>query len=420
MYICGITPYDNAHVGHGRCYVTFDMLYRLLKTLGYQVTYARNFTDIDDKLLNRAREEFGDQMRYLEIAERYMKSFTNDMRILNCLVPDVEPRATKTITQILDLIQKLIEKGHAYVVDGDVYFAVRSMPDYGKLSGRNLDDLRAGARVEISDLKRDPLDFALWKGELEGTFWKSPWGYGRPGWHIECSAMACSLLAPHIDIHGGGMDLIFPHHENEVAQSEGVYGPNFANYWLHIAFVRINQEKMSKSLGNFFTLKDIMTQFDSMVLRFYYLNHNYMIPLDFSFEGLTVAQKTYAKLCRLFQDTKEKIFKLEEFIETRVANAMLNALCDDLNTAGALGILFEHVELLKTDEHERSAVKYFLRNIFGLTLEVVPEKEVSITPEIQQLIDEREAARKAKDWKTADKLRDRLRELGYDIQDKKL
>jgi cysteinyl-tRNA synthetase len=184
--------------------------------------------------------------------------------------------------------------------------------------------------------------------------------------------------------------------------------------------VRINQEKMSKSLGNFFTLKDIMTQFDSMVLRFYYLNHNYMIPLDFSFEGLTVAQKTYAKLCRLFQDTKEKIFKLEEFIETRVANAMLNALCDDLNTAGALGILFEHVELLKTDEHERSAVKYFLRNIFGLTLEVVPEKEVSITPEIQQLIDEREAARKAKDWKTADKLRDRLRELGYDIQDKKL
>ena len=357
MYACGITPYDDAHVGHGRCNVTFDILYRLLKFLNYRVTYARNFTDIDDKLLNRAQQEFGDQMRYPEIAARYMQSFTQDMNALNCLTPDIEPRATQAIDQMLTLIQQLIEKKHAYVVDGDVYFAVRSMSDYGKLSGRNLEDLQAGARVEVNTQKRDPLDFALWKSEPEGTFWKSPWGDGRPGWHIECSAMVCSLLAPHIDIHGGGMDLIFPHHENEIAQSEGVYGPNFSNYWVHNAFVRINQEKMSKSLGNFFTLKDVMAQFDPMVLRFYYLNHNYTIPLDFSFDGLTAAQKTYTKICRIFQDTKDKNFSIEELAVTIVARAMLDCLCDDLNTAGALGVFFEHIELLKKHNIQEVWVK---------------------------------------------------------------
>jgi len=420
MYACGITPYDDAHVGHGRCNVTFDILYRLLKFLNYQITYARNFTDIDDKLLNRAQQEFGDQMRYPEIAARYMHSFGQDMDVLNCLPPDIEPRATQTIDHMLTLIQQLIEKKHAYVVDGDVYFSVRSMSDYGKLSGRNLENLQAGARVEVNTQKQDPLDFALWKGEPEGTFWKSPWGYGRPGWHIECSAMACSLLAPHIDIHGGGMDLIFPHHENEIAQSEGVYGPNFSNYWVHNAFVRINQEKMSKSLGNFFTLKDVMAKFDPMVLRFYYLNHNYTIPLDFSFDGLTAAQKTYTRLCKFFQDTPEEVYSLEALAATAVGNKMLDFLCDDLNTAGALGVLFENLELLKTNTQERAAVKFFLRNLFGLTLEAISEKESEITPEIQILLDKREAARRAKDWKTADFLRDQLHAIGYETKDKKV
>ena len=419
MYVCGVTPYDDAHIGHGRCYVTFDTLYRLLKTLGYQVKYARNFTDIDDKLLNRAQQEFGDRMRYHEVAERYMQSFAADMKQLNCLTPDEQPLATAMIEPMLDLIRQLIDKKHAYVVDGDVYFSVRSFKDYGKLSGRNLEDLISGARVEINEQKRDPLDFALWKSEPEGTFWKSPWGYGRPGWHIECSAMASALLAPHIDIHGGGMDLIFPHHENEIAQSEGVYGPNFANYWIHNAFVRINQEKMSKSLGNFFTLKQVMEQFDPMVLRFYYLNHNYNIPLDFSFDGLTAAQKTYNKLCRLLVGNNQPCLDVSDLAQNSIAHKMLDFVCDDLNTAGAFGVLFEHADELATQEVERGAVRWLLQNVFGLALVPIVQKEVAITPEIQTLLDKREQARKAKDWKTADMLREQLRQFGVEVQDKK-
>ncbi|HBR70965.1 TPA: cysteine--tRNA ligase [Candidatus Dependentiae bacterium] len=420
MYVCGVTPYDNAHIGHGRCYVTFDVLYRLLQFLGNDVAYARNFTDIDDKLLNRAEKELGDRLRYQEIAEKYIKSFTQDMHDLNCLTPTFQPRATQTIDAMIDLIQRLIEKGHAYVVDGDVYYAVRSFPEYGKLSKRQLEDLQAGARVEINDKKRDPLDFALWKTEPEGTFWKSPWGYGRPGWHIECSAMASTLLAPHIDLHGGGMDLIFPHHENEIAQSEGVYGPNFANYWLHNAFVRINQEKMSKSLGNFFTIRDIFKEFDPMVVRFYYLNHNYNIPLDFSHDGLQAAEKSYKRLVRVFEDVNADAITNEQLQQSSIIEKMLSFLCDDLNTAGVFGVLFENLDQLKAKPEEAAMVKRFLNIVLGLTLLPLKEKIVEITPGIQALIDQRETARVAKDWAMADKIRDQLRAMGVELQDKKL
>jgi cysteinyl-tRNA synthetase len=246
LYVCGITPYDYAHIGHGRVYVTFDILLRMLRLSGYQVTYCRNFTDIDDKLLQRAHKELGDKFRYPEVAQKYIDAYHEDVAALGCYDPEVEPRVTETIPQIIAFIEGLIKNGYAYQVEGDVYYRIMKCASYGKLSKRKTEDLLVGARVELNEKKENPLDFALWKGEEEGTFWKSPWGYGRPGWHIECSAMAAEYLAPHIDIHGGGMDLIFPHHENEIAQSEGLYGGTFSTFWMHNAFVRINQEKMSK------------------------------------------------------------------------------------------------------------------------------------------------------------------------------
>ena len=322
LYVCGVTPYDHAHVGHGRCYVSFDLFYRLLNYLGYSVNYCRNFTDVDDKLLNKAEAEFGDKHRYKEVADRYIKSFTEDVASLGCKTPNHEPRVTETIPEIIELIEGLIANGKAYEVDGDVYFSVRNFPDYGKLSKRDIEDLQAGARVDINEKKKDPLDFALWKAEEEGTFWKSPWGYGRPGWHIECSAMSKSLLGEQIDVHAGGMDLIFPHHENEIAQTEGLTGKQFAQYWMHNAFVQINKEKMSKSLGNFFTLKDILKKFDPQVVRFYYLSHSYNVPMDFAFEEIEKLQKSYKKLVRFFEpfdtanaaENSQVVDKMEQFL----------------------------------------------------------------------------------------------------------
>jgi len=358
-------------------------------------------------------------LRYKEVAEKYMKSFSDDMRSLNCLTPDFEPRATETIDDMIELIGKLIDKGHAYESAGDVYYSVRSFPDYGKLSKRDIEDLKVGARVDVNEKKKDPLDFALWKSEPEGSFWKSPWGWGRPGWHIECSAMSTKLLAPHIDIHGGGMDLIFPHHENEIAQSEGVYGPNFTNYWLHNAFVRVNKEKMSKSLGNFFTLRDVLKEFDPMVVRFYYLNHNYNIPLDFSDEGLKAAEKTYKRLVRIFEGAPESISS-QEIASHPLVQQMLGFLTDDLNTAGMMGVVFENLETLKADKSAAAAVKSLFQDVLGLTLAHIKEKEVEITPEVEALIKRREEARAAKNWAESDRIRDQLREMGVDLQDKKL
>lgn len=420
LYVCGITPYDDAHVGHGRVYVSFDILYRLLQSLGLQVRYCRNLTDIDDKILNKAQKQFGDRMRYADITAPVIEHFKEDMNALNCLAPDFEPRVTDNIGSIIEFIEKLIIAEKAYVVEGDVYFRIRSFPSYGKLSKHKLEDLRAGERVAVDDRKEDPLDFALWKSEPEGEFWKSPWGYGRPGWHIECSALAAKFLGPQIDIHAGGLDLIFPHHENEIAQSEALLDKPFATYWMHNGFVQINQEKMSKSLGNFFTLRDIFAQFHPQVLRYYFINHHYKAPLEFSFQDLTMIQKNYQRLTKVLASVvmdEEEAKKVQQ--TSAVIAKMRSFVLDDLNTPGMLGVLFENLDSIKNNRQELAAVKLFLQDIVGMTCELLPETEVVITPEIEQLLQKRESARAAKDWATADAIRDQLKALGYEVQDKK-
>lgn len=427
LYVCGITPYDYAHIGHGRCYTTFDLLYRLLTFQGYQVTYCRNFTDIDDKLLKRAEKEYGSPFEYGKVAAHYSAAYTEDMAHLGCLVPTHQPTVTGSIDEIITFIAGLIDTGHAYVVGGDVYYRVRSFAEYGKLSHRKIDELKVGARVAVDADKEDPLDFALWKSEAAETFWKSPWGWGRPGWHIECSAMAQRYLGSTIDIHGGGMDLIFPHHENEIAQSEGLFGAPFAGCWVHNAFVRINQEKMSKSLGNFFTLRQIFERFDPMVVRYYFLMHHYRNPLDFSWDDVAVAQKSYQRLIKLFgQSAAYTVTNSKELLEKvpvdkrHVIESMLAFLSDDMNTSGMFGVVFEHAGTLAAHPELTAAITTILQNIVGLSLAPLPEKSVAITPEITALLQEREAARTAKNWQRADQLRDQLKELGYEVQDKKL
>lgn len=419
MYVCGITPYDYAHLGHGRCYVSFDLLVRVLRFLGYNVVYGRNFTDIDDKILHRAQQEFGDMHRYPEITEKYIKAFHHDVASLNCLAPHFEPRVTLMVPQIIAFIKKLIDKGHAYVAGHDVYFAVDTCDEYGKLSGHNKHDLIAGQRIEPNNKKRNPLDFALWKGVEGSHFFKSPWGYGRPGWHIECSVMVADLFGASCDIHGGGRDLIFPHHENEIAQSESLLGAVMARYWLHNGFVQINNEKMSKSLGNFFTLRDIFEQADPMLVRYYFLTHHYRAPLDFSFQDLKALEKSYKRLTRLFDKICPVVDQRTMHVSV-VVQKMLSFLYDDLNTSGMFGVLFDNIEYLQNNETERCAVKQFLQEILGLTLDLLPENQVAITQEIQDLLDQREQARKAKDWKKADQLRAALQELGFEVQDKKV
>jgi len=420
LYVCGITPYDYSHIGHGRSYVNFDLLFRFLKFLDYEVTYIRNFTDIDDKILAKA-EKKGDIKNYMPIVEKFIKAYHTDMAKLNCQPPTKEPRVTQSIPQIIKFIQGLIDKDFAYVVNSDVYFETSKFAEYGKLSGKKLDDLQAGARVEISDKKRNPADFALWKGNEENLFWKSPWGYGRPGWHIECSVMAKEFLGETIDIHGGGIDLIFPHHENEIAQSEGLHSQPFSRYWMHNAFVNINKEKMSKSLGNFFTLDEIFEKINPMELRFYFLEHQYKTPLEFNFESIQAAQTTYKKLVKFFENIEDASFCLSD-LEQRddFTKEILNALCDDLNTPKALGIIFENLDQIKKSKESAQVTKFLLTNIFGLTLESIEEKKVEITPEIEKLLEERKEARKQKNWYLADQIRDKLIEMGVEIKDKKI
>lgn len=420
LYVCGITPYDFSHVGHARVYVTFDLLFRLLTFLDYTVIYCRNFTDIDDKLLNRSQKEYGNKNSFLMIASQFILAYQEDMAALNCLPPTFQPRVTEHIPEIVTFIKTLVDAGKAYVVDGDVYFSIDSFKDYGQLSKQKLNDLRVGSRVEINEKKKDPLDFALWKSEPEEVFWKSPWGNGRPGWHIECSALARHFLGQHIDIHGGGMDLIFPHHENEIAQSESIWGKPFARYWMHNAFVRIDKEKMSKSLDNFFTIHEITEKYDPMVLRFMILNHYYRSPLDFSFQDLEVAQKTYQKLCHFFSKFECPTLSFAEIKRSEVVQKMVEFLSDDLNTPGMFGVVFENLKNLALNQQEACEVKAFIIDVLGLKLIPLPEKEVLITPEIQQLLEERKLARKAKDWKKADELREKLHQLGYEVQDGKI
>lgn len=419
VYVCGVTPYDHAHLGHGRCYVTFDVLYRVLILAGYEVTYVRNVTDIDDKLLNKAAQQKNDTS-YLDLARFYEQSVQEDLSALQCYAPTYEPRVTEHMPQIIDFIAQLIAQDKAYVVDHDVYFSIDSFAAYGKLSGRKLEDMQFGARVQVNDKKRNPADFILWKGNDENLFWQAPWGHGRPGWHIECSALAKEYLGETIDIHGGGMDLIFPHHENEVTQSESLSGKPFSRYWMHNAFVTMNCEKMSKSLGNCCSLKELFKTYDPMVVRFYYLQHHYRTPIDFSDEGLEAAHKAYKKIVNAFEQLpKASIQTMDQMPHDTIVDEFIAALCDDLNTTKAIGIIFEHLSSLAQVPQTGALLKALIQRMLGLTLEPLAQKEVAITPQVQELIDRRNSARAEKNWALADEIRDQLRDMGVTLEDKK-
>jgi cysteinyl-tRNA synthetase len=354
FYVCGVTVYDHCHIGHARSAIVFDVIYRYLIRLGYDVTYVRNFTDIDDKIIRRANEEGKD---YRTIADRYIAEFYEDMDALGVLRPTLEPLATDNIAGMIEIIEKLMEKGIAYQSGADVYFSVENFPEYGKLSGRALEDMVAGARVEIDAHKRNPMDFVLWKGSKPGEpWWDSPWGPGRPGWHIECSAMGSRYLGKTFDIHGGGKDLVFPHHENEIAQSEGAFGTPFVRYWLHNGFVNINNEKMSKSLGTFFTIRDVLSQVHPEALRLFVLSKHYRSPVDFSDETVAEAERGLERFYATLAAVKERT---PEAVDTKTADKALRgqdaelfdeiagfaeayreAMENDFNTAQALGYLF--------------------------------------------------------------------------------
>lgn len=419
MYICGVTPYDYSHIGHGRCYVVFDLLFRLLKILEYKVTYIRNVTDIDDKLLQKAKQDLGDINKYKEIANQFMAIFNEDMNNLGCLPPTFEPKITDHIPEIMNFIEELLKENKAYTVGHDVYFDISSFANYGKLSHRKIEDLLAGARIKVDINKKHPADFALWKGNDQKLFWKSPWGYGRPGWHIECSAIARKYLGDTIDIHGGGMDLIFPHHENEIAQSESLTGKTLARFWVHNAFITVNQEKMSKSLGNFFTLQDIFKKYDPMVLRYYFLQHQYKTPIDFSIERIEVTQKAYKKLAAIFAGNKPSIKTKDFNLKSPLIKKMLHALCEDLNTPKLLGIVFEHLQDFKNDAKLKEEVKNFLTTSIGLTFKPILKEKIEITPEIQKLLEKRKQARLEKNWQLADEIRNKLLEMDVKVHDKK-
>ncbi|MFN3594538.1 MAG: cysteine--tRNA ligase [Thiobacillaceae bacterium] len=422
MYVCGMTVYDYCHLGHARVLVVFDMIARWLRASGYQVTYVRNITDIDDKIIRRAQEN-GEP--YTALTERFIEAMHEDERALNVLPPDHEPRATEYVGRMLDMIQALIDRGHAYPADnGDVYYAVRSFPAYGQLSGKSLEELIAGERVEVDPHKRDPLDFVLWKAAKPGEpAWPSPWGPGRPGWHIECSAMGSHLLGPHFDIHGGGQDLQFPHHENEIAQSEGAHGCKFVNYWLHNGFVRVDDEKMSKSLGNFFTIREVLARYDAEVVRFFILRAHYRSPLNYSDQHLDDARaaltRLYTALRGLNPETAPIDWKADYPARFKAA------MDDDFNTPEAIAVLFElAAELNRTRSPALAGELKALGGVLGL-LGRAPEEFLQsgqtvadYPPErIEALIQERLAARKARDFQRADAIRAELKAAGILLED---
>jgi cysteinyl-tRNA synthetase len=458
MYACGVTVYDYSHLGHARGAVAFDLIQRYFRRKGYDVKYVRNFTDVDDKIINRAKEE---AITPAEVAQKYIEAYQEDMKRLGVGRADIEPKATEHIAEMITVIAGLVEKGHAYVVDGDVYFRVSSFKEYGKLSKRNLEDLKAGARVEVDERKQDPLDFALWKSSKPGEpAWPSPWGPGRPGWHIECSAMSFKHLGETFDIHAGGKDLIFPHHENEIAQSEAYSGKRFVNYWIHNGFVNINQEKMSKSLGNFFTIRDILDQYDAEVVRLFLLSTHYRSPIDFSDANLKDAR---AGLDR-FYTMKEGVFKMlagknpstaqpDDVIEAAdralyekikgLPAAFEEAMDDDFNTAFAIGLVYDLVRdvnkfLAEADKKNDDAVSIVLiaalasfENVsktLGIFLRSpedwfkegrLADSKVTLSVErIEELIHLRNEARARKDWPEADRIRKILDNGGVELFDR--
>ena len=454
MYVCGVTVYDLCHIGHARANVAFDIIVRYLRHRGYEVTYVRNFTDIDDKILRRAVETGTD---FHAVSEKYIEAFYEDFDRMGLVRPEAEPRATAHIPEIVALVEKLVSVGLAYAVDGDVYYAVKGFREYGKLSGKNTEDLLSGARVEVDDRKHDPLDFALWKASKPGEpAWESPWGPGRPGWHIECSAMAMKHLGESFDIHGGGKDLVFPHHENEIAQSEGATGKPFARYWIHNGFVNVDSEKMSKSLGNFFTLREVLAAVKPDVLRFFFASSHYRSPIDYSDRSLAEAQAGLDRLYRVKEKAEgcaaagigpSEVPAGEEFAPLRVAaERFAEAMDDDFNTAAALGHLFDAVRVLnrlapadpssEAEKAGRFLAGYGLLDplfdVLGLlrspaeeyfrtgSIPVAGGMEGGMSgEEIERRIAARREARARKDFAEADRIRKELEAAGILLEDTK-
>lgn len=429
MYVCGMTVYDLCHIGHARVLVVFDMIVRHLRSLGLEVTYIRNITDIDDKIIQRANEN---KESFSTLTERFITAMNEDANALGVIPPDVEPKATEHMDQIIDIITNLIEKKHAYVgANNDVYFDVNSFETYGELSGKNTEELRSGERVEVNTEKNDPLDFVLWKSAKPGEpSWASPWGEGRPGWHIECSAMSMHCLGNHFDIHGGGQDLQFPHHENEIAQSECSTGEKFANVWIHNGFVRVDEEKMSKSLGNFFTVREVLKEFQPEVIRFFILSSHYRSPLNYSTANLEEAKSALNGLYTALRDSND--FESIEPIK-KYADEFNSYMDDDFNTPRAISVLHEIAKELNrcADKASKEAIEFaatlkHFGSVLGL-LQDVPQNFLQgkagtndndiDEAEIQKRIDERSAAKAAKDYAKADEIRDQLVSEGISLED---
>ena len=426
MYVCGPTVYDNAHLGHARCYITWDFLYRYLKFKGYDVTYCRNVTDVDDKILKKAATE-GKTPE--EVSTFWYKKFSESMKALNNLKPDIEPFATKTLGEMIAMVKDLINKGFAYEAGGDVYFRVKKFSAYGYLSKQPIDKLESGARIEIGEQKEDPLDFALWKKD-EKFGYNSPWGVGRPGWHIECSAMSRKYLGKTIDIHAGGADLIFPHHENEIAQSECANGCKFVNYWLHNGFVTINKEKMSKSLGNFLTIDDLLKNYDANTIRFFILTNHYRMPVEFSDEALQAASNGVKRMLNAKRTPVDENIDITQYDEYK---EFVEAMDDDLNTSKALAVLFDLTGKANKDVPYAFTLLYKLAETLGFTFDKarlsddeLKAKLAEISSELggqfnsmEEIIEKRKTARAEKNWKIADKIRIALDKAGIVLKDSK-
>jgi cysteinyl-tRNA synthetase len=427
MYVCGLTTYDYCHIGHARMLVAFDVVVRYLRAAGYDVTYVRNITDIDDKIIRRANENGED---FTALTERFIRFMHEDEAALGVQRPDIEPRATGHIEQIIAMTQQLIANGKAYAADnGDVYFAVASFPDYARLSRKNPEELLAGARIEVGEAKRDPRDFALWKAAKPGEpGWDSPWGFGRPGWHIECSAMSTSCLGHTFDIHGGGSDLMFPHHDNEIAQSEGATGCHFVNTWMHNGPVRVDNEKMSKSLGNFFTIRDVLQQYPAEVIRYFLVSSHYRSHINYSEDNLKTA---WAALERFYHALKGlDLGSVEPVSGSPFEQAFHAAMQDDFNTAEALGQLFElvrEINRLKDSDAVQALRHAALLRQLGAVLGILqqdPEQFLRAGADnvdaavVEDLIARRNQARADRNWAEADRIRDELKALNVVVEDK--
>lgn len=432
MYVCGPTVYNFFHIGNGRTFIVFDTIRRYLEYRGYKVTFIQNFTDIDDKMINKANDE---GITVKELGDKYIKEYYQDADALNIERASVNPRATEYINDIIKFVEKLIELGFAYEVDGDVYYRTKKFNSYGKLAGQNLEDLQAGARISVDERKQDPMDFAIWKSQKPGEpAWESPWGPGRPGWHIECSCMAKKLLGDTIDIHAGGMDLKFPHHENEIAQSEALTGKPFANYWLHAAFVNVDNKKMSKSLNNFFTAREILDEYDADAIRFLMLSGHYRIQINFTKELLDSAKSSIERLYNCINNLENLKDEVNKKLMDEKEQEYLKSLCkyrerfiekmdDDFNTADAISVLFDLTKDINNNIDINSSAELcekaeqFVREL-GNPLGILQNRmKKDLETEIQELIDKRQQARKEKNFALADKIRDDLKNRNIVLED---